>query len=310
MHEGAGEDVTVGRTRPEGFCMRYEGNIFRPPSEAYSLLVQVTVGCTHNKCTFCSMYKDKKFHIRSQEEILEDLAWARAHYRRVDRMFLCDGDALALSNRRMLPILEYIKENFPECERVTVYGRATDALRKTDEELRELYEAGITMVYVGAESGSEKVLKDINKGETRQELIDGVRKIEASGMAASVTFISGLAGKDGWEEHAIESGRMISEMSPSYVALLTLLVDPSVPMAKDIESGKMKLLSAEEVMAETLLMLQHTEVAKKCVFRSNHASNYLSLKGNLPDDKEAMMEMIRTGMSDHNMFKDERFRAL
>ena len=165
------------------------------------------------------------------------------------------------------------------------------------------------MAYVGAESGSEKVLEDIHKGETRQQLIDGVKKIEASGMKASVTFISGRAGKAGWEEHAIESGKMISEMSPSYVALLTLIVDPSVPMAKDIESGKMELLSAEEVMKETLLMLENTEVTRKCVFRSNHASNYLSLKGNLPDDKGKMMEQIREAMSNH-MFKDEMFRAL
>ncbi len=289
--------------------MRYEGNIFRPPSEAYSLLVQVTVGCTHNKCTFCSMYKDKQFHIRKLEDVLEDLAWARRHYARVERIFLCDGDALALSVNKLMPILNYIRENFPECERVTAYARAEDALRKTDEELKQLYEAGLTMAYVGAESGSEKVLEDIHKGETRQQLIDGVKKIEASGMKASVTFISGLAGKAGWEEHAIESGKMISEMSPSYVALLTLIVDPSVPMAKDIESGKMELLSAEEVMKETLLMLENTEVTRKCVFRSNHASNYLSLKGNLPDDKEKMMEQIREAMSNH-MFKDEMFRAL
>ena len=166
------------------------------------------------------------------------------------------------------------------------------------------------MVYIGAESGSEKVLEDINKGETRQQIIDGVKKVEASGMKASVTFISGLAGRAGWREHAIETGKMISEMSPSYVALLTLLVDPSVPMAKDIESGKMELLTAEEVMAETLLMLKNTEVTKKCIFRSNHASNYLSLKGDLPDDKERMMDQIRAAMSDHDLLKDERFRAL
>ena len=162
--------------------MRYEGNIFRPPSEAYSLLVQVTIGCTHNKCTFCSMYKDKKFRVRDLQEVLEDLQWARQHYRRVERIFLCDGDALALKNSKLMPILEFIRDNFPECERVTSYGRATDILRKTDEEMKELFEAGLTMVYLGAESGSDKVLADIHKGETRQQLIDGVRKIEASGM--------------------------------------------------------------------------------------------------------------------------------
>ena len=290
--------------------MRYEGNIFRPPSEAYSLLVQVTIGCTHNKCTFCSMYKDKKFRVRDLNEVLEDLQWARNHYRRVERIFLCDGDALALTNSKLMPILNFIKEKFPECERVTSYGRATDVLRKSAEEMKELYDAGLTMVYIGAESGSDKVLQDICKGETRQQLIDGVKHIEACGMQASVTFISGLAGRDGWEDHAIQTGTMISEMEPSYVGLLTLMLDPIVPMAKDIESGKMQLLSAEEVMAETLLMLKNTNVTKKCVFRSNHASNYVSLRGNLPDDKERMMALVREAMDNHDMFKDERFRAL
>ncbi len=290
--------------------MRYEGNIFRPPSEAYSLLVQVTIGCTHNKCTFCSMYKDKKFRVRDLDEVLEDLQWARNHYKRVERIFLCDGDALALKNSKLMPVLEFIRENFSECERVTSYGRATDVLRKSDEEMKELFEAGLTMVYIGAESGSDKVLENIKKGETRQQLIDGVRKIEACGMQASVTFITGLAGKDGWEDHAIQTGTMISEMEPSYVGLLTLMIDPIVPMAQDIASGKMKLLSPEEVMAETLLMLKNTNVSKKCVFRSNHASNYVSLRGNLPEDKEKMMTLVRRAMENHDMFKDERFRAL
>ncbi len=290
--------------------MRYEGNIFRPPSEAYSYLLQVTIGCTHNKCTFCNMYKDKKFRVRKLSEVLEDLEMARRTYRSVNRIFLCDGDALSLSNRRLLPVLDKIHELFPECERVTVYGRATDALHKSEEELKELFDAGITMVYLGAESGSDKVLADIHKGETRRQLIDGVKKIEASGMQCSVTFISGLAGKDGWEDHAIQTGTMITEMNPSYVGLLTLMVDPNVPIAKDIASGKLKLLSPEEVMAETLLLLKNTNVSKTCVFRSNHASNYLSLKGNLPEDKERMMELLRKAMDNHDMFKDERFRAL
>ena len=290
--------------------MRYEGDIYRPPSEAYSLLVQVTIGCTHNKCTFCKMFKNKKFRVRALEEVLEDLAWARARYSRVERMFLCDGDALALSNRRLMPILEYIKENFPECERVTIYGRANDVNKKSAEEMKELYDAGITMVYIGAESGSDEVLKAVNKGVTRQELIDAVRKIEGCGMEASVTFISGLAGKDGWEDHAIQTGTMITEMNPSYVGLLTLIVEPNVPMYDDIQSGKLRLLSPEEVMQETLLMLEHTHVDKKCVFRSNHASNYVSLRGDLPQDKEKMMDMLKKAMSNHDMFKHEMFRAL
>lgn len=290
--------------------MRYEGNIFRPPSEAYSLLVQVTVGCTHNRCTFCSMYKDKKFHIRDPKEVLEDLAWARAHYRKVDRIFLCDGDALALKNSKLMPILEYIAENFPECERVTSYARVTDILRKTDDELRELRDRGVTMLYIGAESGSDKVLEQVCKGESRKQLIEGVRRVEDCGIKASVTFISGLAGKDGWEDHAVQTGTMISEMQPSYVGLLTLMVDPDVPIAEDIRSGKLKLLSPEEVVAETLLLLENTNVEKPCVFRSNHASNYLSLAGTLPGDKENMTGILREAMKNSGMLKDERFRAL
>ncbi len=290
--------------------MRYEGNIFRPPSEAYSLLVQVTVGCTHNKCTFCSMYKDKKFHLRSLDEVMEDLAWARAHYRQIRRIFLCDGDALALKNDKLVPILEYIRDNIPECERVTSYARATDILRKTDEELKELRELGISMVYIGAESGSYEVLLHINKGETRAQLIEGVKKAERCGIKASVTFISGLAGKAGWEDHAVQTGTMISEMQPSYVGLLTLMVDPDVPIAEEIRQGKLQLLSPEEVVAETLLLLENTHVERDCVFRSNHASNYLSLAGTLPKDREHMMEVLREAAKNAGMLKDERFRAL
>ena len=253
--------------------MRYEGDIYRPPSEAYSLLVQVTIGCSHNKCTFCNMYKEKQFRVRKQEEVLEDLAWAREHYRRVERIFLCDGDALCLANRKLLVILDYIRQHFPECERVTTYGRATDVLRKTDEELRELREHGIEMVYLGAESGSQKVLEKINKGETREELIEGVQRLEAAGIKTSVTFISGLAGPDDWEEHAVETGRMIAEMNASYVSLLTLMLQPPAPLLEDYRQGRFKLLTPEEVLAETCLMLQYAKPSKSCVFRSNHASS-------------------------------------
>lgn len=290
--------------------MRYYGDIYRPPSEAYSLIVQVTYGCSHNKCTFCTMFKAKQFKVRNVGEVLDDLDWARRTYRRVERIFLADGDALCLSNRRMLPILDHIKENFPECERVTVYGRATDALKKTHEELVELREHGVTMVYLGAESGSEKVLKDINKGETAQQLIDGVRALEDAGIKTSVTFISGLAGQEGWEDHAIETGKMITKMNASYVSLLTLMLAPGAPIGEDIRSGKLTLLTPEQVLGETYLMLKHAKPEKECVFRSNHASNYVSLRGNIPTDNERMMAMLKRAMEDTGLIKDERFRML
>lgn len=290
--------------------MRYIGDIYRPPSEAYSLLVQVTIGCSHNKCTFCNMYKAKQFKVRKPEEVLEDLAWARSHYNRVERIFLCDGDALCLANHKLLVILDYIKEHFPECERVTTYGRATDVIRKTDEELRELKEHGLEMVYIGAESGSQKILDKVNKGETREELIEGVQRLEKAGIKTSVTFISGLAGPDDWEGHAIETGKMIAEMNASYVSLLTLMLQPPAPLLDDYREGKFKLLTAEEVLAETCLMLQYARPSKPCVFRSNHASNYVSLRGNLPMDNESMIASLKRCMKDRGLLKDERFRML
>jgi len=290
--------------------MRYEGNIYRPPSEAYSLIVQVTIGCAHNKCTFCNMFKDKKFRVRNLDEVIEDLKSARSYYRNVDKIFLADGDALCLSNSKLLTILNTIKELFPECERVSVYGSPQDVLNKTDEELRELAQAGVGIVYIGAESGSDKVLQKICKGATRAEIIQAVKRLEASGIKASVTFISGLAGSEGWREHAIETGTMISEMEPSYVGLLTLMLGPGAPLTEEVKSGRFKILSAEEVVAETLLMLQNINVTKPCVFRSNHASNYISLRGDLPKDKEKMISQLKAAMDNTQMLKDERFRML
>ena len=290
--------------------IKYVGDVYRPPSEAYSLIVQATIGCTHNKCSFCKMFKEKRFQTRPTEDIIADFAWARKRYRSVPRIFLADANALCLKTDKLMPILTYIEETFPECERVTIYGRALDVLRKTEDELRQLREHGLTMVYIGAESGSDKVLEMCRKGETRQQLIDAVKRIEKVGIKASVTFISGLAGKDGWEDHAIQTGTMITEMNASYVSLLTLLVDPQAPMYEDIQSGRLKLLTPQEVLAETHLMLENANPEKTCIFRSNHASNYLSLKGDLPQDRDRFLAQIEAAMKNTGMLKDERFRLL
>ncbi|MCQ2547502.1 MAG: radical SAM protein [Clostridia bacterium] len=290
--------------------MRYYGDIYRPPSEAYSLILQVTIGCSHNKCTFCTMFKEKQFHVRNEAEVFEDLDWARARYQYVEKFFLADGDALCLSNRRLIAILDYIYKLFPECKRVTVYGRASDALHKSHEELVELREHGLTMVYLGAESGSDKILKQINKGENAEQLIAGVHAIENAGIKASVTFINGIAGIEDWEEHAIETGKMIAKMNASYVSLLTLMLDPRAEIMKDIHSGKIHLLTPEQVLGETYLMLKYAKPEKSCVFRSNHASNYVSLRGNIPEDNDRMMLQLKRAMEDTGLIKDERFRML
>lgn len=290
--------------------MRYEGDIYRPPSEAYSLLVQVTVGCTHNTCTFCSMFKDKRFHVRKIEEVLEDLEDARRRYRYIERMFLCDGDALCLKNEKLLVILDKIRELFPETRQVNIYGNAIDVNHKTDDELRELRDHGVRIIYIGAESGSDKVLKAVNKGSTRAEIIRAVQRIEAAGLKASVTFISGLAGKEGWEDHAVESGTMITEMNASYVALLTLIVDPRAPISQEIESGKLHLLTPMEVLQETKLLLEHANPERSCVFRSNHASNYVNLAGNLPEDRDGMIQALNRALADPSLLRSEYLRGL
>lgn len=290
--------------------MIYEGNIYRPPSEAYSLLVQVTIGCSHNSCTFCNMYIDKKFRVRSEEEVFDDLQDARKTYPYVERVFLCDGDALCLSTDRLIRILDKIYTLFPECRRVNVYGNTIDVLAKTPEELSMLAKHGLKMVYLGAESGDPEVLKAIRKGSTREEIIKAVQMLETADIRTSVTFISGLAGKAGWRDHAVNTGTMITEMGASYVALLTLMLDPRTEIARQIREGEFELLSPEEVVAETYLMLENADPKTPCVFRSNHASNYLSLRGNLPDDKERMLAQLKNAMEDSGMLKDERFRML
>ncbi|MEG0291490.1 MAG: radical SAM protein [Anaerovoracaceae bacterium] len=290
--------------------MRYEGDIYRPPSEARSLIIQVTIGCTHNECTFCTMCKDKVFRIRDAKEVVEDLEMARRYYSRIEKIFFCDGDALCLSNEKLLYLLNKAKEIFPECKSVNVYGTPKDVLAKTEEELVALREAGVKIIYIGAESGSETVLKNIKKGATRREIIDAVNKIEESGIAASVTFISGLGGKANWREHAIDSGSMISEMNASYVSLLTLMVPHGAPLNEEIADGSFELLSPEEVVVETVLMVENMNVPGETVFRSNHASNYVSLRGTLPYDKERMLNQLRVAMENTGMLKDERFRML
>ena len=290
--------------------MRYEGSIYRPPSEAHSLLVQATIGCAHNQCTFCSMFRDKTFRVRPLSEVLEDLQSARKTYRVVDKIFLCDGDALCLATTTLLTILEQIRQLFPECQRVSVYGSPQDVIRKTPEDLKLLQEAGMEMIYIGAESGNPEVLQSICKGATREEIIVAVQKIEEAGIMASVTFISGLGGQELWQQHAIDTGTMISEMGPSYVGLLTLMTEPSAPLTQDIREGRFQQLSGEEVLAETLLMLENINLTKPCVFRSNHASNYLSLKGDLPQDKERMITQLQAAMKNTSMLKDERYRML
>lgn len=289
--------------------MRYEGSVYRPPSEAMSLIVQVTIGCTHNKCTFCSMFKDKKFRVRDVSEVKEDLLMARRTYGYVEKIFLADGDALCLSMDKLEDIISFINELFPEVRSINIYASPKDVLRKSKEDLEKLHAMGVKILYIGAESGNDKILQNINKGATRDEIIEAVKRIEASGIKASVTFIQGLGGEAMYKEHAVDTGTMISVMQPSFVGLLTLMLDDSAEIMEDIRKGRLKLLTPMQVCEETLLMLENIDLTKECIFRSNHASNYVPLAGTLPQDKEKMMNLLKKAINNKS-FKPEGLRML
>jgi len=296
--------------RQEERTMPYEGDIYRPPSEAHSLIVQVTVGCTHNRCAFCSMYKAKQFRLKPFEEIRADLEAARRYNRHVERIFFADGDALCMTTEKLVRLLDAVHVLFPECTRIGIYGRASHILRKSEAELVRLREAGLGIIYIGAESGSDEVLRRIDKGETAAEIAEAVQKAERVGLQTSVTFIIGLGGRELTREHAIKTGEMISAMGASYVGLLTLLLEPAAPLYADLQSGKFELLSPLEAVEELELMLAHTDCKAETVLRSNHASNWLALKGTLPQDKERMLREIRVGKADASMLRPEGYRAL
>ncbi|MBR4544377.1 MAG: radical SAM protein [Oscillibacter sp.] len=289
--------------------MRYYGSVYRPPSEAYSLIVQVTYGCSHNTCAFCSMYKDKRFALRPLEEVLEDFRLARNVYQRVGRVFLADGDALVRKASDLYTILDTVRTLFPECERVTCYASPSSIRLRTEDELRTLRDKGLTMVYMGLESGSDAVLERMRKGHTAAEIVDMGRKVRRNGIALSVTAITGLGGAELLEEHAVETAKAFNGMNPEYIGLLTLMVEPGTPLYDWVQSGAFRLLDRAQVLEETRLLVEALD-SPGSVFRMNHASNYLSLRGTLNADKEAMLAEIARAGQDMSRLRPEGWRAL
>ena len=289
--------------------MRYSGRVFRPPSEARSLIVQVTYGCSHNTCCFCDMYKEKRFTIRPLQEVLEDFAMARQYYGHVRRVFLADGDALMRKQEDLEIILDYIRETFPECERVTSYASPGSIHAKTPEQLVTLREKGLEMVYMGLESGSDAVLELMQKGHTAAAIIAAGQKVRAAGIKLSVTAISGLGGQAMWQTHAVETGKAFSAMKPEYIGILTLMQEPGTPLVEWIRRGEFKVLTPTQILQETALMLRNID-SEGSVFRMNHASNYLNLRGTLNEDTEAMLARIEAGLNAPDRLKPEQFRAL
>ena len=290
--------------------MRYEGIVYRPPSEARSLILQLTIGCARNECTFCYMFKDKKFRIRNLDEVVEDIILAKRYYMfDIERVFLADGDALICKTKDLLYIMDKIHEILPTVKRITIYGAPRDVLLKTPEELRQLKEAGLDMVYMGAESGSDTVLKAVKKNATQAEIIEAGLKLKAAGIQVSITLISGLGGVENLEEHAIESAKLISAIKPEYASLLTLLIEPGTPLHHEWKSGKFHPLEGpDEIFKEMTLFLQNID-SEGTIFRANHASNYIPLGGTFNKDIPALLAQIERAVESRR-FRPDTWRQL
>ena len=291
--------------------MEYIGSVYRPPSEANSLIIQATVGCSCNACAFCTMYKEKRFYIRREEDIGADLkeisSMRYAHL--IKRIFLADGDALIIGTDKLIRILDLCYLYFPACERVTSYASPKSLLLKSENELKELKSHGLAMVYLGLESGSDKVLKLMRKGSSCAEIIEGAKKAREAGIALSVTAISGLGGRDLMDEHAALTAKALSAMDPEYTGLLTLEIFKETPLYDWKKEGKFKMLSADEVLLETRMLLSDVDCPGS-IFRMNHASNYLTLAGTLNKDRQALIEKIDDALSGRYKLREEWQRRL
>lgn len=272
--------------------MRYEGNIFRPPGEWKSYLLQCTIGCSYNKCTFCGMYKDKSFRVRPLKDILEDIDMAKAYYGDVKRVFLCDGDAIIMRQDELLAILEKLYQSFPSLEKVTTYAGPKSTMTKTPEQLRELRQAGLVRTYLGVESGSDEVLKATNKGVDSKEMLEAGLRLTDAGFDLWDIILIGLAGPgEASTRHAIQTAELINQMKPRHLSAMTYMVADGTPMAEDVHAGRFQVLTPDETLREIRTLIEHLETGP-LHFTSNHASNYLPLKGTLPDDKEHLLSLI------------------
>ena len=277
--------------------MRYDSDLlYRPPGEWKSYLLQCTIGCSNNQCTFCGMYKTKKFRIRPVEEILEDIDMARDYYGPdLLRVFLMDGDAIIMKTEELLQVLRKLYGTFPRLEKVTLYAGPKSTLSKTPEELRTLRDAGLSRAYLGVESGSEQVLRFIRKGCSAEEMLLAGRRLVEAGIDLWVTIILGMTGANGeggdWEEHILSTAKMINAMKPRHLSAMTFAPARGTPLGDDVLAGRYEVCSADHVLEECRLLIERLDV-DPLHFTSNHASNYLPLKGGLPEDREKFLVMI------------------
>jgi len=291
-------------------AMDYIGNIIRPPSEAQSMIIQATVGCSHNMCTFCGTYKGQKFRVKDIATIKRDIDEASRYG--YTRAFLADGDVLIIPNPTLLEIISYIKKKNPRIERIGVYGNTKALIKKSPEELKELKNAGLGIVYQGIESGNKEILRKIKKGAFPSHMIETANKVKYAGILLSQTVLLGIGGTELSRIHAEDTGRLLGEMSPDYASALTVMLLPNTELYRDWRDGKFRLPEKFALLEELKIIIENMNVKNRCFFTSNHASNYLPLRAVLPDDKKDILALLNEVLRrrDEKLLKPEYMRAL
>ena len=290
--------------------MHYEGNVIRPPSEANSIILQVTVGCSHNKCTFCGAYKDVKFKIKEENIVMEDIEFASRYCKRQKRVFLADGDVLILSQRRLVSLFKKIKEKLPWVNRISLYGNAKAILSKTEEQLMELKKLGLNRIYMGLESGDNDVLGNIKKGANAEKMIRAAQHARKVDIFLSVTVLLGIAGIVDSLKHATATAKVLTAMHPNQIAALTLMIMDNTPLGLQAKSGKFTLPKSNEMLTELRELISQLDVKRPCQLQANHASNYLSVNCRLPKDKDKVVSEIDAALEGNRPLKPEFLRAL
>lgn len=290
--------------------MHYEGNVIRPPSEALSIILQVTVGCSHNKCTFCGAYKDVEFKIKDEAIVQADIEFASHHCHRQKRVFLADGDVLILSQRRLVALFKEIKGKLPWVNRISLYGNAKAILSKTKEQLLELKKMGLNRIYMGLESGDNDLLQTIIKGADAAKMIKAAQHVRQVDIFLSVTVLLGLAGVKGSLQHARETAKVLVAMAPNQIAALTLMVMDNTPLGQQVKLGEFTLPDSNHILTELRELVSCLHVQRPCQFQANHASNYLAVNCRLPKDREKVIAEIDTALAGERALRPEFLRAL
>jgi len=281
----------------------------RPPAEADSFLLQVTLGCSADTCTFCAPYKKKPFRIKDCEEINADIERYARRHRNTRRVFLMDGDAVVVSNSKLIPILKKLGESFPYLSRVSSYANGYSIIKRSNSELKELYDYRLRLIYMGLESGSQDVLNNVRKVSTVKEMIEAVNKAAEAQIKSSIIVLLGVGGEKYSREHVKGTIEALNKMQPRYLSFLSLMVVPGTPLAEEVKRGEFKELTPLELLKEAYQIISSLEL-KKTIFRSNHASNYLSLEGSFPKDKDKLLNTLNSAINGNVDLRSESLRGL